>query len=441
MLAAAVLTVGLSLGVLAATEVIDMSAVYRAVLGEGSEGSGFNINTTAEQNGSEFTLQSAVVDGNNGFLFFAVRDLTGDRLSKQIGWGFTNIKTHGLLKGYVSNNGIEILDYDEVNKTLFAMMKFDSERGLSLDDKLTLKFASFETDISSNQKMDTGIDLQALLMERGEPQTTTEYADEFSNWTSPAGEEMTKEQLGAMPFLKKNELDIVLPEIDSAIISNIGFVDSKLHIQLQETPNTRTYNRGFFHLLSPDGSELHYKNSVTMGNSGNGGNCYQEYIYDFASPDELAGIRLGVDMTTSGGVVEGPWEFDFVIGSQAEDRIFKLDTIPIISASEVKIEASSISTVLTFDVEINAKYKDPKKREQAMMSLEESKEVYPLYKITEEDAVNYLKLSDGSKVELMLNRGGVDYESYKGDMTFLHSFYDVDMLVAIILDGEEYRLS
>ncbi len=414
---AAALALCFAIGSLASTNMLDMRDLYSTFFGDGAEGAGFSINNTFESNGIELKLLSAVVDGNNGYIFFTVQDLVGDRLDDKMGWAYCKVDFHGMFKGHLLDCSINQLSYDEETKTITAVTSIQSTKGISVNDKMTFTLGTLESGLSFFDKYETGVSLYDLWEANQDIQTTT--ADEYgiTAWAGPIGQDLSNKQVKAMSILKKNGLSHDIDGIDWARLTGIGFIDNQLHLQYQYTENRRDFNGGSFSLYNRNGEEIKSTNALHFGENRLG---YVEHVYDIGSPEELRDISLKAQFNSSAGYIDGQWNISFLVDSKVEQRELTVALDQDFRLKDMVITASPITT--TAKMRLAERLGDD--------SFDKLEEIF--------SKGNYLKLMDGTHIELTLNNLSLDNETGKIKVVYLNTFFDVNSLESVVIQGKEY---
>ena len=122
--------------------------------------------------------------------------------------------------------------------------------------------------------------------------------------------------------LKPRELDLEIPGLNFVRLSNIGFIDNKLHIQL-EWREDNIDDHGFVYLVNSleEKVDNYFKNisfGVDQENNLVYGRNLEEYVFDI-SPDELSQFKLQGDFVYNGQYTEGDWRVKFKLDSTTEE--------------------------------------------------------------------------------------------------------------------------
>ena len=147
--------------------------------------------------------------------------------------------------------------------------------------------------------------------------------------------------------MKPRELDLEIPGINFVRLSNIGFIDNKLHIQL-EWREDNIDDHGFVYLVNNLEEKVdYYFGSISFGvdqenNLGYGRNL-DEYVFDVSS-DELHQFKLQGYFVYNGQYTEGDWRVKFKLESTTEEIKQAVDlTFDETLINEINISALGVT--------------------------------------------------------------------------------------------------
>jgi len=266
----------------------------------------YPVNLTAEDQGIKVEVLYAANDAYNTMVYFTVQDMTGEnRIDESL-----DLCDAYHIEGPSAFN-VRLLSFDEKTNTAFCVM-----RGFGTA-KLSNKLSFFQlTKMMNNKKTydwyDTGISLQELVAEEAENLPVSEF-------TYIGGDEVSEDGLSV---LKPDVMKISLgDDIDFVTISNVGFVDGKLHIQ---TKWEKSYdNHGYLLLLDKSEAAMDEEKALSYDNyyfktEEDAKNCEKdmfahhiEFIYDIKDWKELEKYRLWASLVEDGRLIEGKWDVNF----------------------------------------------------------------------------------------------------------------------------------
>ncbi len=267
----------------------------------------YPVNKTSESNGIKVEVLSAVNDDHNAKVFFTVQDTTGqNRVYKDLDLCDT---CH--IDGPMSL-GLSKISYDEDTQTVLYMLNGGGGKNMSG------KMANFWISVMMSHKIfydwyNTGMDLSVYISEDVELAPVDEYT--YLGGSGGGGRNRV---------LEADKMDISLGEdIDFVTISNIGFVDGRLHIQTKCEVGIDNHAELWFMKKNDVASFGNYSKAVQYesfyfrtekDNEQSENNRYAkhiEYIYDIGNLEELSQYDLWAFMMGDGIITKGNWKVNF----------------------------------------------------------------------------------------------------------------------------------
>lgn len=295
------------------------------------------IEVISEDNGIEMEVVGAMNDDEMAIIYVTMKDLVGDRIDETL-----DIYNYGLTGTYVSN--CKIVHYDEVNK--IATLRMQANGGEKLNGKkVTFQVDSFLSDKLTFDGVETGIDL-SNINEVNDSETI--LLDTNNNVSGGSGELFEKD---IIRVLSPDKRKITLPNIDFMYISNIGYIDGRLHI-LTKWVGDGVDDHGYFYFTDISGNRIEkYPSNISFGidESGNTkwGREYQEYIFDVSDID-IDELKLMGFFVSHNNYIEGNWKTTFKIQSVGEEKEvksnIKLDNLDI---NNVRVSSLGVTLVGT----------------------------------------------------------------------------------------------
>lgn len=289
----------------------------------------YPINQTSEDQGIRVEVLYAANDNYNAKVFFTIQDVLGkNRINDRL-----DLCDSCDINGPTAF-GVEFISYDKETQT--ALFMLNGMGGESLSGKaVTFKINTLMSNKKKYDWYDTKIDLSAYHLEHAK-------AVPFSADNYYTGGDEKSEQI-----LEPDQMDISLGEnMEFVKISNIGFVDGRLHIQTKW--ETSFDNHG--ELLLIDKHKTAYEETNTVDCRINyfrtkedeekcGENRFTkhiEYIYDIADIEELSQYKLWGRFVEDGTFTKGDWRVNF--------RLEKADSITVMNPAGMaqSLEISSL---------------------------------------------------------------------------------------------------
>ncbi len=290
------------------------------------------IKLSSEDNGIKMEVLAAMSDNNTTIAYISMQDLTADRVDKSIDLYHYSISEMGSFTS-------EVISYDAASKT--AIIKLLANGGNKLEGKIvTLQVESFLSNKQRYKLFDTGIDLMKVISST----TTSTIPLNMDNVSGGGGDLFEEfEKRGKISVLKTDQTNIALPNISFAHISNIGFVNGKLHVQTKWTGGGID-DHGTFVLANDLGYKI-YPSNIYFSIDKNGkaiyGRDYIEYIFEMKET-EINKYKLFADhFTTFGHYIEGKWQNTFKLEAMEKDKEVDID----MDFGEFKVNKLSVSPI------------------------------------------------------------------------------------------------
>lgn len=270
-------------------------------------------NISGRDKGIELKPLAVINDDEMIIAYLTLQDLTGNRLDEKM-----SISEY-FVEGTTINN-CQVIDYDEATKT--AILQITVNGGSELNNNvLKIEIRS----IMTQKKILEALPIDINLVEIRElPRVmTTKMHREDTQGGGGSGDMW--DELGRNQFiqiLQPNERAIRIPELDVMQISNIGFIDEKLHIQTKWNENNSD-SHGYFYLVDEEGNEIEVKENnfyfgVDEENDVQFGRDYIEYILEI-SEEQIENIRLMGYFVEWGEVIDGEWSAEIDLNSSTKE--------------------------------------------------------------------------------------------------------------------------
>lgn len=266
------------------------------------------INEHSEDQGIEMNVLGAVRDGDSAEVYITLKDTAGKRLDEKLRLYDYRIE------GGMNLNNSEVMNYDartgEVTLRLLA-------QGAEIGDRMSMRIESFLRGEQEKEGYDSKLDLSGLLADSITNNYKTLKRDRDNIGLAATAE--TSEALSAQKELRvldPDAMSVSLPDLDWTKLTNIGFIDGKLHVQFSPDTGMGRYNHAEFYLTDANGKRQDidfYRLSwgeVEAGGKVYGGK-YQEYVFDISTPEQLKGLKLMGSLLTYDELVKGSWGATF----------------------------------------------------------------------------------------------------------------------------------
>lgn len=298
---------------------------------------------SSEDEGIKLEVLAAVSDDDNVVVFLTLQDLTSDRLDNT-----TDLESYYIDK--VAGNHSQLLTYDEESRT--ATFQLTGSGGVALSGKkIGLNLMTILSKKSKNERLKLNLPLDEILDDR-----TAETITLDSSQTGEGGGTLYHEITGAGTFkaLKPDAMNLEIPDLDYAVVSNIGFVDGRLRMQLKWA-NGNAKGHLFSESKADDSQREDYATYFTFKDDK--GQSYSEFVFDLPEEDikeNLDSIVLYGRFVNPEVVLNGNWAVTFEINpmeqKQAECDI-DLGFVRLNSVTVSPLGVSVVGTGLEIDFE------------------------------------------------------------------------------------------
>lgn len=351
----AALSLCLVTGAAASVGIIDLSTILH-FLGADRIGILQPVHQVSEDQGIRMEVIGAVRDGDTTEIYVSLSDLTGHRIDDTL-----DVYDYRVTGGNANN--AQIIHYDDANKT--AIVRFLIQGKVS-KNRITVQINTLMSGASRQDGYNVQVDWKQLLQEK---QNNSYEILERDRISGLGGTTDIQLETDPIPVLHQDVTNVPVEGIDWMHISNIGFVEGKLHIQINPNNEIGEYNHGYFYFTDEQGQKLdipqysisygrYMKNGVDIGGD------YVEYVYDLSAVYELDKLRLQGSFTSISEVVQGNWKTTFNLGQNGLSKTgnVQLDAnraSPVtLSAVGVTLTGEALSKIRVEDLSIEVHLKD-----------------------------------------------------------------------------------
>ena len=375
-----------------------------------------NMGNTVEREGIEIKPVAVFVNGKDDNvvnIMLELRDVIGNRFYKRDQMHtltFSNV-------GYTANIwqflfseeeekisvGITVIFDDPIDADTSAYITINS---ILMDLALVVKPIDFQLDLYAKDKDVIPYDAWVLAALRASPDGPM----------GGKGINCINHDENGFPefFLRLNEISEPLPGFNGIHISNIGFHNGMLHIQIKNTEAHGMFsgflNNSLFLLNEKDNDIRHL---FEIGRTGDN----IELVFDVSQYENLQDMRLATEEAVASATISGPWIIDFMLSDLSLPES-KSTTITVENSQyfeQIKIKVSPLYTTFRF---------------VPYGSIDLEPDTFLNYIDDFDDP--YLTLSDNSKVRLYRTLYGASQVLYR------NFYFDISQLYSISFDGKEY---
>ncbi|WP_339296995.1 hypothetical protein MKY92_16795 [Paenibacillus sp. FSL R5-0623] len=333
----AALSLCLVTGAAASMGIIDLPSILH-FLGADRIGILQPVHQVSEDQGIRMEVIGAVRDGDTTEIYVSLSDLTGHRIDDTL-----DVYDYRVTGGNANN--AQIIHYDEANNT--AIVRFLIQGKVS-KNRITVQINTLMSGTSRQDGYNVQVNWEQLLQEK---QNNNYYILDQDRISGLGGQTDIQLETDPIPVLHQDVTNVPVDGIDWMHISNMGFVEGKLHIQINPDNEIGEYNHGYFYFTDEQGQTLdipqysisygrYMKNGVDIGGD------YIEYVYDLSSVDELDKLRLQGSFTSISEVVRGNWKTTFNLSQNALSKTGNVQ-LDANGGLQANVTLSSVGVTLT----------------------------------------------------------------------------------------------
>ena len=240
---------------------------------------------------------SAAVYENEAAIYVSLQDLTDQNRIDETTDLFDSYHINRAFDSSASCNRVSFDEETGIATFLINISQWnDQEIG---GDKITFYFTEFLSNKSKFEGELTELDLNSVA-EANETQKPESFR-------GGGGKEFDYESRFDLKYLVPVDGGVLSP-VDGVTVTNMGFVDGKLHIQLY-FENILSYdNHGYIHLYDEDGNKAECYHFSFWDDKKVG--SYEEIIYDI-SPEDIGNYTAFGYFVTCKNLTEGYWQVTF----------------------------------------------------------------------------------------------------------------------------------
>lgn len=259
------------------------------------------VHRSCEDNDIQFEVVSAYIDGDELKAYVAVRDLASDRIDE----------TTDLFDSYSINTpfgctgSCRNISYNADSRTatfLISITKWDDEPVSG--DKITLRVKKLLCRKREFDETLFGLNLNAVQTEMETTRPTWIYGG-----GGLAYEKYSKDFTALVP-----QGNLCAP-VNGVVITGIGYIEGKLHIQVQYFNVSETDNHGYIYFKNKDGAAVDSTAAISFSLDDECTERYTEYVFDL-SEDDLGQYEPIGYFVTSDTLIEGNWSVTFPLEAQ-----------------------------------------------------------------------------------------------------------------------------
>jgi hypothetical protein len=264
------------------------------------------VRMSCEDDGIKMEVISAYINGDKAEIYISMQDMTDDRIDET-----TDLfDSYSINRPFSSSGTCERISYDEETNIATFLISITQWGQKEIGgEKITFTVDKFLSNKREYHDKIPQIDLSTVNLF---PQTQTDV--DLRGW-SFSGD--INEEPEYTHYLTATSEGSFSP-VNGVIVTAVGFIDGKFHIQAYYENILETDNHGYFHLVNADGDEISSEASVSFWDSERSGS-YEEYIFD-VSPNEINDYTLYGHFYTCNSLKNGDWQVTFPLEYEEKNR-------------------------------------------------------------------------------------------------------------------------
>ena len=263
------------------------------------------INVSCESEGIEMNVVSASIVDNEVNIYVALKDNQGDRIDST-----TDLFDSYFIRtpfAFDSMSGCVFDRYDEENKTAYYFIHISSMDGKSIKKYKNKKITFSANTLISGKKTEevelTDIDLNSVTEK--ESHTVGDLAYGYGG-----PKEIVDKDLRTFEFLIPESEPICEIEKD-IMVTAVGYVDGKLHVQTYYKDSAINGNYGFLSIVDKDGNKIEGEDWY-FSDENDDASSYIDSVFDVPM-DKISDYKLVGEYTTTDTRIDGDWEITFKV--------------------------------------------------------------------------------------------------------------------------------
>lgn len=264
------------------------------------------VQKSAVSNGIKMEVVSAAIHGNTADIYITMQDLTGDRID-----GTTDLyDSYSINRPFASSATCRLIGYDDATKTatFHITIKEWGDHNIT-GDKITFSAREFLSHKMNYEEITIPLDLSSV---------TSAVETQKVDSTGGSGRDYPDYER-KKTVLTPSEAKAEFP-IEGIDVTAIGYIGTKLHVQLAYHNNLKSDNHGTVYLKDGEGNRLDINYSVRFMNQHDRPEDridYTEYVFDIPQGD-MQQYTLYGDFVSSGMWTAGRWSVTFPLEQAAQ---------------------------------------------------------------------------------------------------------------------------
>lgn len=259
------------------------------------------VQKSSESNGIKMEVVSAYIHNNIAEIYVTLQDLTGDRIDST-----TDLyDSYSINRPFDSSAHCQFVGYEESIRTATFLITIDEWGSQSIaGDKITFSVREFLSHKNKYEDLEIPVELSSVLTAK-QTQKVSPNGGGGRDYESYL--DFERNPIALIPANPMDEF-----QIDGIDLTEIAYIEEKLHIQTAVADPLNNDNHGFFYFKDDTGTVINCSYSFSFSNQYEqpGRIDYHEYVFDIPQ-ENIANYSLYGEFVTSGMKTEGNWRVTF----------------------------------------------------------------------------------------------------------------------------------
>ncbi len=255
------------------------------------------VRLSSEDNGIKMEVISVAVYENEAVIYLSLQDLTEQNRIDESTDLFDSYSIHRAFSSTASCSRVSFDKDTGIATFLISISQWDDEK---IDgDKITFSVKQFLSEKNRFEGIISDLDLSDA--------TTVKETQNPESFRGGGGKEFDFDSRSNYNYLIPLKNGLLKP-VDGVTITNMGFIDDKLHIQLYFEDILTYDNHGYISLYDKSGNKAESIHFAFWDDNHIG--SYEEIIYDI-SPNEIQNYTPYGEFVTCKNITKGYWQVTF----------------------------------------------------------------------------------------------------------------------------------
>lgn len=266
------------------------------------------VNVRCEDKGIRMEVEGVSVEDDCAYVYISMQDLEGKRIDESIDlFDSYSIHTNADQIG-----GCSLVNFDEENGKATFLITVQHMDGTSIEGEcVTFSVSKFLTGKKEIQE-----ELTQICVDSISEVTETQTEEYLSIRGGSYADGEATEQMERKYLYVDNSKSFV--PTSGVTVTNYGFINDKLHVQVHYEDISQFDNHGYIYLLDTDGNMVLPKGNRSFWDE-EGKGSYEEYMFD-VSAETMGKYTIHGHFFTCQNLVKGDWKVKLVIEKREQEE-------------------------------------------------------------------------------------------------------------------------